>query len=190
MFFKVCQFVFSSLFLNISTVAGVVGQLRVGAAVGRRVPYVQVHVGPEWVEAGVLEPVGPLRLPVEGRVRRGDGGHGEHGGRSLRWEVALGRPDGAEQAGHGGQAASTREVWLEDESGEVIRSEPTEGSSCGHVRNDLLCGADFTFLDISEFIEASPCCPRRLQCSRLWEIPEAAPQSSCFDSHVPCDPLV
>lgn len=68
-------------------------------------------MGPERVEVGVLDgPVGPLGLPVERRVRWGhgcDGGHGGHGGRSLRWEVALGRPDGAEEAGHGGQTAST-----------------------------------------------------------------------------------
>lgn len=79
-------------------------------------------MGPKRVEVGVLDgPVGPLRLPVEWSVRWGhgcdrcDGGHGGHGGRSLRREVALGRPDGAEEAGHGGQAASTREVWLQEE---------------------------------------------------------------------------
>lgn len=117
--FFVCCFV-----LNISTVARVVGELRVGAAVGRRVPYVQVHVWAERVEVGVLDrSAGALWLPGEGRARRGDGGHGGHRGRPLRLEVALvglalRRPDGAEQAGHGGEAAGSREVWLKDEKEE------------------------------------------------------------------------
>jgi len=105
-------------FLNISAVAGVVGELRVGAAVGGRVPYVQVHVRAEGVEARVLDGGAvALGLPGEGGVRRGDRGHR---GRPLGVEVALvglalRRPDGPEQAGHGGEAAGTREVWLEGE---------------------------------------------------------------------------
>lgn len=104
---------------HVAAVTRVVGQLRVGAAVGRGVPDVQVHVGAERVEAGVLEgPAGGLRLPVEGGAGRGDGGHG---GRALRLEVALvrvalGGPDGPEQAGHGRQAAGPREVRLRSTS--------------------------------------------------------------------------
>lgn len=102
-------------FLNVSAVAGVVGELRVGAAVGGGVPYVKVHVRAKRVEAGEL--VGgasPLQLPAERRMRRGDG---RHGGGPLRLEVALvgvalRGPDGAEQAGHGREAASPREVRL------------------------------------------------------------------------------
>lgn len=69
----------------------------------------------ERVEAGVLDwCTPPLWLPAEGRMRRGDGGHG---GGSLRLEVAvvglaLGRPDGSKQTGHGREAAGPREVWL------------------------------------------------------------------------------
>lgn len=48
--FKGCRFPI----LNVSAVAGVVGELRVGAAVGGGVPYVKVHVRPKWVEAGEL----------------------------------------------------------------------------------------------------------------------------------------
>lgn len=101
---------------DVSTVAGVVGELWVGAAIGRRVPDVQVHVRPERVEAGELVgPGAPLRLPAEWGVRRGDGGdggHGRHRGGSLGWEVVLWGPDGAEQAGHGREAAGPREIWL------------------------------------------------------------------------------
>ena len=72
---------FFSFILNISTVAGVVGELGVGAAVGGRVPYVQVHVRAERVEAGVLDrPVGPTWIPAEGRVWWGVGCDGRHGG--------------------------------------------------------------------------------------------------------------
>lgn len=69
----------------------------------------------ERVEAGVLQrSAGPHWLPTKGGVRRGDGGHR---GRSLGLEVArvgldLGCPDGSKQAGHGGETAGTREVWL------------------------------------------------------------------------------
>lgn len=69
----------------------------------------------ERVEAGVLQrSAGPHRLPNEGGVGRGDGGHRS---RSLGLEVtlvglALGCPDGAEQAGHGGETAGTGEVRL------------------------------------------------------------------------------
>lgn len=67
------------------------------------------------VEAGELVwSASPLYLPAEGRMRRGDGGHG---GGPLRLKVALvgialRGPDGAEQAGHGREAARPREVWL------------------------------------------------------------------------------
>ena len=73
----------------------------------------------EGVEAGVLqEPTGAAGLPAEGgHVDRGHRRHRGHGGRAVRLElalvgVALRGPDGAEQAGHGRQAAGTVEVWL------------------------------------------------------------------------------
>lgn len=102
-------------FLNISAVAGVVGELRVGAAVGGGVPYVQVHVWAKRVEAGELVwDTSPLQLPAVRRVRRGDG---RHRGGTFRLKVALvgialGGPDGSKKAGHGREAAGPREVWL------------------------------------------------------------------------------
>lgn len=117
-------FAFLFSFSNISAVAGVVGELRVGAAVGRGVPYVQVHVRAERVEAGVLDGgAPPLRLPSEGGVRGCDGGDGGDRGGSFRLEVvslvglALRRPDGSEQAGHGREAAGPRKVWLAAHTG-------------------------------------------------------------------------
>lgn len=117
---NVCRFV-----LNISTVARVVGELWVRAAVGGWVPYVQVHVRAERVEAWVLDwCTPPLLLSTVGGMRRGDGGHG---GGSLRVEVALvghalGRPDGSKQAGHGREAAGPREVWLWRKETKTIRA--------------------------------------------------------------------
>lgn len=69
----------------------------------------------EWVESGVLRgTTGTLGLPCEGRVGRGDRGHGS---RPLRVKVALvglalRSPDGAKQTGHGRQAAGPGEVRL------------------------------------------------------------------------------
>lgn len=127
---NVCRFV-----LNISTVARVVGELWVRAAVGGWVPYVQVHVRAERVEAWVLDRrTPPLLLSAVGGMRRGDGGHG---GGSLRVEVALvghalGRPDGSKQAGHGREAAGPREVWLWRKETKTIRAVRTLFlSSCG-----------------------------------------------------------
>lgn len=85
---------------HVATVTGIIGQLRVGAATGRRVPDVQVHVGAEWVKAGVLlGRAAAARLPAEGGVR-GDRC------RALLVEVALvrlalGGPNRAKQTGHG-----------------------------------------------------------------------------------------
>lgn len=110
---KVCHFF--SFILNISAVARVVGELRVGAAVGGRVPYVQVHVRAKWVEAGVLNGcVPPLRLAAEGGVRLADGRDwGGPLGMVLGVAgLALWGPDGSEETGHGGEAAGPREVWL------------------------------------------------------------------------------
>lgn len=110
---KVCHFF--SFILNISAVARVVGELRVGAAVGGRVPYVQVHVRAKWVEAGVLDGRVPsLRLAAEGGVRLADG---RDWGRPLGMVLgvaglALWGPDGSEETGHRGEAAGPREVWL------------------------------------------------------------------------------
>lgn len=124
--FAVCC---SSVLSNIATVARVVGELWVGAAVGRRVPDVQVHVRAERVEAGVLDaPTGHLRLAAEGRVRRRRYGRdGRHRGWSFMLEVALvgralRRPDGSEQTGHGWEAAGTREVWLRRKDTRSVRS--------------------------------------------------------------------
>lgn len=109
--FKGCRFPI----LNISTVARVVGELRVGAAVGGGVPYVKVHVRPKWVEAGELVwSTSPLQLPAKRRMRWSNG---RHGGGPFRLKVALvgitlRGPDGSEQAGHGREAARPREVWL------------------------------------------------------------------------------
>lgn len=107
--------IFFSFILNISAVARVVGELRVGAAVGSRVPYVQVHVWAEWVEAGVLDGrVPPLWLPAEGGVRLTDG-RDRGGALGLVLGVvglALWGPDGSEQTGHGREAAGPGEVRL------------------------------------------------------------------------------
>lgn len=115
LFARSAIFFFVSFILNISAVARVVGELRVGAAVGGRVPDVQVHVWAERVEAGVLDGrVPPLRLAAEGGVRLTDGGDGG-GPLGLVLGVvglALWGPDGSEQAGHGGEAAGPREVRL------------------------------------------------------------------------------
>lgn len=67
------------------------------------------------VEAGELvRGTPPLQLPAERRMRWGDG---RHRGGPFRLEVALvgialRGPDGSEQAGHGREAASPREVCL------------------------------------------------------------------------------
>lgn len=106
---------------HVATVTRIVGQLRVGAATGRRVPDVQVHVGAEGVKAGVLLGwAAAARLPAEGSVR-GDRC------RALLVEVALvglalRGPNGAKQTGHGGEATRAREVWL----GEQERQTETE----------------------------------------------------------------
>lgn len=111
---KVCHF-FSFILLNISAVARVIGELRVGAAVGGRVPYVQVHVRAKRVEAGVLDGrIPPLWLPAEGGVRMADG-RDRGGPLGLVLGVvglALWGPDGSKETGHGGEAAGPREVWL------------------------------------------------------------------------------
>lgn len=69
----------------------------------------------EGVEAGELvRGTSPLQLPAEGRMRRGDGRHGggPFGLKVALVGVALRGPDGAEQAGHGREAAGPREVRL------------------------------------------------------------------------------
>lgn len=106
---------FFSFLSNVSAVARVVGELRVGAAVGGRVPYVQVHVRAEGVEAGVVDGrVPPLRLPAEGGVRLTDGrdGGGAFGLVLAVVGLALWGPDGSKQTGHGGEAAGPREERL------------------------------------------------------------------------------
>lgn len=75
------------------------------------------------VEVGVLDRcTPPLWLPAVGRMGWGDG---VHGGGLLRLEVvlvvlALGRPDGSKQTGHGREAAGPREVWLQ-RTGTTVR---------------------------------------------------------------------
>lgn len=81
---------------SVCAVARVVGELRVGAAVGGRVvPDVQVHVGAERVEAG--EVLRGKRLWRVGGPR--GGGHGALGVEVARIRLALRGPDRAEQTG-------------------------------------------------------------------------------------------
>lgn len=94
---------------GVSAVARVVGQLRVGASVAGRVPDVQVHVGAEGVEVGVMFGwAGGARLTVERCV----GGVWRNGGRAVWLEMALVRlsvrsPDRTKQAGGDGRETTS-----------------------------------------------------------------------------------